>query len=39
MFRLLCEFAVVSKYDEMKCNFGSGVFYNVFWSAHFGYME
>jgi hypothetical protein len=26
----LCEFSVVSNYDEMNCNIISGVFYNVF---------
>jgi hypothetical protein len=26
MFRLLCEFVVVSKYDEMNCNFVFGFF-------------
>jgi hypothetical protein len=27
---LLCEFFVVSYYDEMNCNIVYGVFYNVF---------
>jgi hypothetical protein len=39
MFRLLCEFVVVLEYDEMNCNFVSGVFYNVFWGADFDYMK
>jgi hypothetical protein len=29
MLILLCEFSVVSNYDEMNCNCDSGVFYNV----------
>jgi hypothetical protein len=36
---LLCDFFVVSEYDEMNCDLVSGVFYNVFWSANFGYMQ
>jgi hypothetical protein len=36
MFRLLCEFAIVLEYDEMNCNFVSGVLYNVLWDADFG---
>jgi hypothetical protein len=39
MLKLLCEFAVVSEYDEMNCNFVFGVFYNVVWGADFGYMK
>jgi hypothetical protein len=39
MFVLLCEFSLVSKYDEMNCNIVSGVFYNIFWSVDFGYMK
>jgi hypothetical protein len=39
MFKLLCEFVVVSKYDEMNCNFFFGVFYNVLWGANSGYMK
>jgi hypothetical protein len=35
---LLCDFFVVLEYDEMNCDMVSGVFYNVFWSANFGYM-
>jgi hypothetical protein len=35
----LNEFYVVSKYDEMNYNLVFGVFYNVFWSAYFGYMQ
>jgi len=38
MFIFLCEFSVALDYDEMNCNFVSGVFYNVFWSAEFSYM-
>jgi hypothetical protein len=30
MFILLCEFFVVSKYDEMNYNLVFGVIYNVF---------
>jgi hypothetical protein len=26
MFKLLCEFVVISKYDEMNCNFDFGFF-------------
>jgi hypothetical protein len=37
--RLLCEFFVVSNYDEMNCNIVFGVFYNVFSSADSGYMQ
>jgi hypothetical protein len=36
---ILCEFFIVSYYDEMNCNLVSGVFYNVFWSDDFGYMQ
>jgi len=36
---LLCEYFEVLDYDEMNCNIVSGVFYNVFWSAIFGYMQ
>jgi hypothetical protein len=39
MFILLCEFFVVLKYDEMNCNFVSGIFYDVLWSVDFGYMK
>jgi hypothetical protein len=40
MFILLYELFVVSKYDEMDCDFAFGVvFYNVFWSADSGYMK
>jgi hypothetical protein len=39
MFRLLCEFAIVSEYDEMNCSFVFGIFYNVFWSVDVGYMK
>jgi hypothetical protein len=39
MFILLCENFVISKYDEMNCNIVFGVFYNVLWSANFGYMK
>ncbi len=35
---LLCEFFVVLDYDEMNCDCVFEVFYNVFWSADFGYM-
>ncbi len=27
---LLCDFFIVSNYDEMNCNLVVGVFYNVF---------
>jgi hypothetical protein len=30
---------LVRKYDETKCNLVSRFFYNVFWSADFGYMK
>jgi hypothetical protein len=36
---LLCEFSLVLDYDEINCNIVSGVFYNVFWSADFDYMQ
>jgi hypothetical protein len=39
MFILLCEFSIVSEYDEMNCNIVSGVFYNVFWGVDSGYMK
>jgi hypothetical protein len=39
MFILLCEFSIVSKYDEMNYNFVFGLFYNVFWSVDSGYMK
>jgi len=39
MFILLCKFYVISKYDEMNCNIVFGIFYNVLWSAYFGYMK
>jgi hypothetical protein len=39
MFKLLCEFAIVSKYDEMNCNYFFGVFYNVFKGVDYGYMK
>jgi hypothetical protein len=32
-------FVLVWKYDEMKCNLVSRVFFKVFWSANFGYMK
>jgi hypothetical protein len=35
---LLCEFFIISDYDEMNCNLVSGVFYNVLWSAKFSYI-
>ncbi len=35
----LCEFFVVSDYDEMNNNLIYGFFYNVFWSADSGYMH
>ncbi len=34
MFISLCEFSIVSEYDEMNYNLVSGVYYNVFWSAN-----
>jgi hypothetical protein len=30
MFIILCEFLIVSKFDEINCNIIFGVFYNVF---------
>jgi hypothetical protein len=39
VFISLCEFSIVSEYDEMNCNVVSGVFYNVFWSAYSNYMK
>ncbi len=36
---LLCDFFGVSEYDEMNCDLVSRVFYNLFWSANFGYMQ
>jgi hypothetical protein len=36
---LLCEFSIVLGYDEMNCNIIFGIFYNVFWSENFGYMQ
>ncbi len=36
---LLCEFYVILGYDGMNCNIVYGVFYNVLWSAHSGYMQ
>ncbi len=36
---LLCEFSIVSDYDEMNCIIVFGVFYNVFWNVDFGYMQ
>jgi hypothetical protein len=36
---LLCEFFVVLNYDEMNYNLVSRVFYNVFWSVDFSYMD
>jgi hypothetical protein len=30
MFILLCEFYIISKYDEMNCNLFFGSFFNVF---------
>jgi hypothetical protein len=40
MFILLCKLLVVSKYDEMNCDFVSGVFFlNVFLNANFDYMK
>jgi len=30
VFISLCEFSIVSKYDEMNCNLVSRVFYNLF---------
>jgi hypothetical protein len=34
----LCEFSIISDYDQMNCNLVSRILYNVFWSADFGYM-
>jgi hypothetical protein len=39
MFISLCEFSIISEYDEMTCIIIFGVFYNVFWSVDFGYMK
>jgi hypothetical protein len=36
---LLYEFYVVLDYDEMNCNIIFGVFYNLFWSVNFGFMQ
>ncbi len=33
MYILLCEFFVVSKYDEMNCNFISRVFFIMFYKV------
>jgi hypothetical protein len=33
---ILCEFSIVSYYDEMNYNVISRVFYNVLWSVDFG---
>jgi hypothetical protein len=37
--QLLCEFVILSKYDEMNCNFVYGFFYNVLWGVDSGYMK
>ncbi len=37
MFISLCEFFAIYKYDEMNCNLVFWIFYNVFWSANYGY--
>jgi hypothetical protein len=37
--QLLSEFFVVLDYDKMNCILVYGVFYIVFWSANFGYMQ
>jgi hypothetical protein len=39
MFIFLCEFFIVSKYNEMNCNIVYDFFYNVLWNAYFGYMK
>jgi hypothetical protein len=39
MFISLCEFSILSKYDEMNCNLISKVLYNVFWSVDSGCMK
>jgi hypothetical protein len=39
MFKLLCEFAIVSQYNEMNCNFVSRFFNIIFWSVDFDYMK
>jgi hypothetical protein len=39
MFKFLCEFAIIWKYDEMNCKFFFRVFYNVFWGVDSGYMN
>ncbi len=39
MFILLCEFFIISKYDEMNYNLASRVFYNVFLSVDSSYMK
>jgi hypothetical protein len=36
---IFCVNFVVSNYDEMNYNLVSIVFYDVFWSADFGYMQ
>jgi hypothetical protein len=35
---ILCEFFVMSNYDEMNCNHVFGDFYDVFWNVDFDYM-
>jgi hypothetical protein len=39
MFKLMCEFVVVSEYDEINYNYVFGVFYNVLWGADSGSMK
>jgi hypothetical protein len=36
---LLCEFSIISKYDEMNCNIVFGVFFNVYWNENSNYIK
>jgi hypothetical protein len=36
---LLCEIFVMLHYDEMNYNLVFGVFYDVFWSVNYGYIQ
>jgi hypothetical protein len=39
MFKLFCEFDVVSKYDEINCNFVSRFLEIISWSVDSSYMK
>jgi hypothetical protein len=39
IFILLCEFFVISYYDEMNCNIVFGVSYNVLWNENCNYIQ